>query len=621
MRLAFPLLLTLLLVLVPTAVAQGDLVSYENEDLGIAFELPATWTSQQANNRLTFGIATDLELVANGQVPQNLIVSVIVGSYSDLQLDSPSQVPDRVQQLVPSDISAPAPYQVSYGGTSGYETEFVIEESTLVTRVVIMTATDGRIALVRGIGPQGTWDSISGPLLTEILQSMRFTLPQSMASPLDNINDNDGGVLWHYQIAQGRDMAAIELGGITYDSENVGYVAAGARGFLAIRRDTGEFINFLGPIFGNDDFTDVSISPEGNLYFSNATVSAGRRVMIVDRVGNYINAWGIAGDEPGQFAPNMPQTIAVTAFGNVWTVSEGHSTPPENRIYRFDGNGNFADMIDMADLDPDMRNARLDVNLAEDRIYAVSETTGIYVFSWNAEVLARNLSRDFLVDAVPTDISVAPNGNLIIATANLGFVEMNAQGILRDRFGYVFDDSRGGRFFPGEYLQANGIATATDGTVLFAETNPDTGFAQVQAFRFDGAGLVSIPQRTPPITENTDFSPEMRNGGPIEYDTVVRGMLDSDSPRHDYTFAGRAGDDITITLRSINPEGSLDTWLFLFDSNFNTLSENDDVGTSTETLTARDSVIRYTIGVTGNYTVRAARFGGEGVYELVIARN
>lgn len=599
--------------------AQDNFSVYENTSIGIALDLPADWEVREENGRLTMGLSSDMDRIAGGEIPLNLILSVVTGSYSDLRLQSPDQIAERVQQLVPSGLAAPAPYQVSYGDVNGYETEFVDTSSGLITRVAILTATDGRIAILRGIAPQNGWETSYSLQLQRIMESIRFILPENMLTPLDNINDEDGGVLWHYQIAQSREQRAIQLGGITYDDQNIAYIAAGERGFLVLGQETGAFVNFLGPVFVNDNFSDVSIAPNGLLYFANATTQPARRVMIIDRVGTYQRAWGIAGDEPGQFAPNMPQSITVTGEGDVWAISEGHSTPPFRRIYRFDLDGNFFQMIDMETLSPALENARIDVNRNEDRLYVTGENGGIYVINWNAEILARDLALDFLEEAVATDIAVAPNGNLIISTANEGFIKLNSQGIIQDRFGYAYEEDRGGRFLPGEYRQPRGVAADANGTVYFAETHPETGFAQVQAFTFDGQGLLPIAQRTPPITDASgNGSSTLESGGEIEYAQVVRGLLSSNSPRHDYTFFGQAGDQITITMRSINPEGSLDTWLFLYDADYNRLTQNDDVVTPTEALTSTDSVIQYTIGLNGTYIIRAARFGGDGVYELVI---
>ncbi len=617
--------ITLLIIsVVGPAWAQDDSNStktYENTDLGIGFELPVDWTEQFISNRLTLGTSDELERLNSGVTPQSLVLSVVMGTYTDLRLASSGDIVERVRQLVPSSLSAPEPYAVTYGNVNGYETEFVIEDSAVITRVSLLTSTDGRIAIIRGVGPVDNWENVQAPQLTMILNSTRFILPENMASPLANINDQDGGVQWHYQLLQGREQLPIELGGIAVDSGGVVYVAAGPRGFLALRQENGSFVNVLGPIFADDNFVDVALSPDERLYFANGTNLPSRRIMIIDRAGNYINAFGLAGEEPGQFAPNMPQTIAITGRGEVWVASEGHAEAPTNRLYRFDATGNFLRAYDLDTISQGLSNVRLDVNRAEDRVYVISENGGFHVLTWGGDIIVRNLAREFLDAAQPTDIAIAPlSGNLIIPTLNEGFVTMNTQGVILDRFGYAYDTERGGRFYPGEFLAPQGIATVASGWAFFAETNPDTGFAQVQAFTFTGEGILPIAQRTPPITDAPNFSSELSEGGEIRLGVSVRGMLNNRTNRHDYTFFANAGDSITITMRKVNPDGLLDTWLFLYDANYNQLATNDDIETAVEGLTSTDSVITFNVSSNGTYIVRATRFGGDGVYELVITR-
>ncbi|PJF42352.1 MAG: hypothetical protein CUN55_10140 [Phototrophicales bacterium] len=619
------MIMLILMLVVGTAYAQDgstNTQTYENTQLGIVFELPDGWTEESINNRLTLGTPTELERIRAGLPPQNLVVSVVMGTYTDLRLTSASDIINRVRQLVPSGISAPDPYTVTYGESiNGYETQFVIEDSAIMTRVSLLTATDGRVAIIRGIGPVATWETIQAPLLDAILNSVQFIPTENMVDPLSSINDSDGGVQWHYQLLQGRDQLPVEIGGIAIDSSGVVYVAAGPRGFLALEKDTGDFINVLGPIFADDNFVDVDLSPDERLYFANANNRSGLRVVITDRAGNFLNTFGSGGDASGEFAPNMPRTIAITARGDVWLVSEGHAEPPTNRLYRFDLNGNLLSAIDLDTVSPNLANVRLAVNRTEDRIYVIGEQGGFHVLSWSGEVIARNLSRPFLDAAVPTDITISPfNGNLIIATRNEGFLLMSPQGVVLDRFGYLYDAERGGRFYPGEYLFPKGIATTTDGWVFFGETNSDTGFAQVQAFTFVGEGRLPIPQRTPPITDTPNFTTELASGGDIRFGVSVRGELNNNSNRHDYTFFAEAGDRITITMRKVNPDGILDTWLFLYDSNYNELAQNDDVTQPIEGLTETDSLITFTIPSNGSYIVRATRFGGNGIYELVVTR-
>lgn len=90
------------------------------------------------------------------------------------------------------------------------------------------------------------------------------------------------------------------------------YVAAGPRGFLALNQETGEFINFLSPIYDNDNYVDVAIGPDARLYFANATERGNQRIMVTDRVGGFANSWGVEGDAPANLPPECRVPISVS---------------------------------------------------------------------------------------------------------------------------------------------------------------------------------------------------------------------------------------------------------------------------------------------------------------------
>lgn len=596
-----------------TISAQADSSRYENHELGIAFDLPAAWTVSTTAQHLVAGTAADLDRLSNELLPQNLVLLIRMGTYNGLGIETVAELADVTRQLVLPGIAAPEPVEIVYGNTSGYEVEFTAPSSALTTRVILLIATDGRVAIIRGMAPQETWFT-AAPQLLQIMQSFEFTLPASMSSPLDNLPDEDGGVLWHYQIGQFRETRPITLGGITYDEFGVMYLAAGARGFLALEQETGNFINFLGPIFGDDNLTDVAIGPDTKLYFANATERDSRRIMVIDRVGNLVTTWGLAGDAPGQFAPNMPRTIAVSRSGDIWTASEGHTSPPVNRLYRFDQSGGFIAMFDLDEIHPGLQNVHLDIDLAADRVYVVGEQGGINVLTWRGEAIATGLAEIFLNETEPTDITIGFGDTFIVATAKEGFLLMNTAGIVLDRFGYPYDNERGGAFQPGEYRFPLGLATTDGGTTYFAETHPDTGFAQVQAFRFTGEGNLLLAQRSD--DEETYLGEVLSTGGNLEYGDTVRGILNNRDSEHIYTFEAVMADQVVITLRDVSDDNTLDPRLYLLDANGNRLAESDDVGPNANNLDAKDAQIRFVMNATGTYTISATRFGGQGTYEL-----
>ncbi|MCB9437203.1 MAG: pre-peptidase C-terminal domain-containing protein [Anaerolineales bacterium] len=612
-------LLVMCLAPFTTIMAQSNFIRYENPDLGIALQVPSTWTVRTETNRLTAGYESDLNRLDSGLLPQNLVLLIRMATYNDLGLENVSQLPQKVSELVLPGVASDTPTAINYGNITGYQTEFTVTQSALTTRVALLAGTDGRVMIVRGVAPQQGWTLDTAPLLAQIMPSLEFTVSTSMATPLDSVPDDDGGVLWHYQTRQTSSQRSITLGGIAYDSTGVLYIAAGARGFMALNQATGEFINFLGPIFGDDNFTDVSLSPDLKLYFSNATSNPARRIMVIDRAGNYQGAWGVGGNGAGEFAEGMPRTIAVSKAGDVWTVSERHTEGATNRIYRFDKDGNLLATFDMAEISPDLHNVHLDIDRVADRVYVVGEQGGIAVLSWQGQQLAVGLAQAFLDQAEPLDISLGSNGMFMIATRQEGLIEMNTAGIVIDRFGYAYDTERGGAFLPAEYLAPNGIVIDNNLVGYFAETHPDTGFVQVQAITFSGQGNLAIAQRSRSVTEVEAATQGLSSGGDISYGNVVHGILSNTDPRHDYTFSATAGDQIQVTLKA-GPTASLDTLLVLFDNNFNRLADNDDVGVGVEDLRETDSRLVFTFSRNGNYIIRVSRFGGQGEYELILTR-
>ncbi|NDJ87446.1 MAG: hypothetical protein GYB66_16335 [Chloroflexi bacterium] len=591
------------------------LVDYEEQKLGITFQMPGDWVARSNERGLVAGTNDDLDRIEDGQLPLGLILSIMIGNYNQLGLENVDQLSEKINDLIPPATTATPSEEVTYGNSSGVEVQFTAEDSNLVTRIAILLASDGRVAIVRGMAPQPIWNTGGSTLLTEIMQSIRFTLPANITAPLADVPDSDGGVLWHYQIGQGRDQRPIALGGLTLDRSGTLYIAAGSRGMLVLNSEAGAYVDFLGPIFRDDNLADVAISPDERLYFANATTNAGRRIMVVDRAGNLLESWGEAGEDAGQFAEGMPHTIAVSPAGDVWVASEGHRVPPENRLYRFDGDGNFLEMFDLATIQPNLKDVYLDFNLSADRLYVVGKTGGFNALTWRGEAIATGVGEEILTEAGPTAVSITSSGDLVIATENEGFILMNTAGVILDRFGFAYDETRGGAFLPGEYHRPDGIVAMSPERAYFAETHPETGFAQVQAITFSGDGNLAIAQRTPAVSDVQANTQALSEGGEIAYDGTVRGVLNNRSDSHLYTFTAQAGDSVVITLQRAGNDQSLDPLLYLLDSANNLLAENDDVGDSGE-LHPTDARIRFTFSQSGTYTIRATRFGGQGEYIL-----
>jgi DNA-binding beta-propeller fold protein YncE len=76
--------------------------------------------------------------------------------------------------------------------------------------------------------------------------------------------------------------------------------------------------------------TDIAWDSQGNAYISDGY--GNRRVVKLDKAGNYVMTWGTPGDGPGQF--RLPHSIAVDSKDRVYV-----SDRENNRIQIFDTNG------------------------------------------------------------------------------------------------------------------------------------------------------------------------------------------------------------------------------------------------------------------------------------------
>lgn len=600
----------------------GDPLRYNDQELGIAFDLLPDWIVQSQEERISAGSASDLSRIESGLLPESLVILIRLGTYSSLGVGSVSELSNKVRDLVLPGVAASEPVEISYEGATGYQTEFTVEDSTVTTRISLLLATDGRVAIVRGIAPSQGWASEYAPQLEQILASLRFTLSSSITVALDSIPDSDGGVLWHYQLGQRQQERQVIFGGVAIDQSSIVYIAAGPRGYLALNQADGSYNSLVGPIFASDNFTDVAVSPDARLYFSNANDSPSRRIMVLDRAGNMQETWGEGGDGAGQFAAGMPQTIAVSRTGDVWTASEGHTSAPVNRIYRFSKSGTLLATIDADTISEGLSNIHLDMDVSADRLYVAGQEGGVSVLSWSGEVVARGIAADYLDEAIPTSIGIGINGTFVVGTAHKGFVLMNNAGVLLDRFGYEYDTERGGAFQAAEYLAPSGVAVDVSGYVYFAETNPDSNFAQVQSISFTGEGNLLIAQRVPSVIEvQTGDEVAYQIGGDIAYGQTVYGIISNRSNPHDYRFRAEAGDRVTITMQDISPAQSLDTTLILLDINLNVLVTNDDIGPNNFEIKERDSAVQFEFSRSGTYIIRATRFGGDGQYQLTLTKN
>lgn len=615
--------------LVTGSVSAQDGERFDNPRLGIAFDLPAGWQVADDSNGLIAGLPGDVSAVQDGALPSGLVVRMVFGTFNQLGITDATQLPELLARLVASDVSAPNPERVQWGNASGYQEMVTLPEEGITTRVALLAIAGGRVAIVRGMAPVSVWEGGAGADFDALTATLEFDLPERDADYMANIAFNDGGVLWHYVAPQPGDGRVVNAGGITFDMFNVMYMAAGPGGVLALNMTTGEQISYMGPWAGGE-FADIAIGPDTRLYLANVTLDTWQAVMVVDRAGNYARGWGVRGDGPGEFAPDMPRTIAVTRGGEVWTVSEGHSEGIAKRLYKFDAFGNLLLTVDIDTINPDLSGVHIDINTQTDALYMVGTAGGLNVVDSSGEALVVNLAQEVLNGLTPTEMAIAPNGNIIITLAEpgldgFGILALSVAGQLLDVFGFPYDAQRGGPFLPGEYTRPGGLVIGPDGTGYWTETHAETGYTQVQRFTFTGDGLLPLGSESAAGQDTSaallGSADPARGGGTLVYGQSVMGALNNRYPSHTWTFEGEGGDHVIITMVDASGAGLIDPKLALIDTNETTIAANDDVGAlRPEGMLERDARIDFVLPRAGVYVIEAGRFGGRGEYILTLEK-
>lgn len=622
--------LTLLMILpgvLPVHAQDATMQRFEGPQLGIAFDMPVGWQVQLGEDRLYAANPADLIALENGTMPQSLAIRMTFGTFNQLGITDATELPALLTHLVSSEIAAPTPEAIQWGNASGYTALITLPDEGITTRVGLLAIAGGRVAIIRGIAPIAMWDAGASATFDAIATSLDFRLPQRDENYIQTITANDGGVLWHYIDGQPDSGRVVNAGGIVYDPYDVMYMVVGEGGIMALDMNAGTYISFMGPWYGGN-FVDVAMGPDLKLYMANVADDTSQAVMVVDRAGNWTRAWGSRGNADGQFAPGMPQTITVVKDGSVWVVSEGHTEGIANRLYQFDAFGNLLRTIDLATINSELSGVRLDFNVATGALYLVGATGNLNVLDASGEPLVVNLAAEVLQDLTPIDIAIAPNDNIILALDapgldGFGFLELSVAGRLLDVFGLPFQAETRRPFLPGEYLHPGGLIIGPDGTGYWTETNPDTGYVQVQRFTFTGDGRLQLGAEV--LADANDASGMMGSadpslgGGTIAYGQSVRGALNNRYPVHEWNFEGRTGDRVIITMIDASGTGSLDPSLSLRRLDGFEIAANDDVGDlHPEGMTNRDARIEFVLPDDGLFVIEAGRFGGRGDYILTL---
>lgn len=169
---------------------------------------------------------------------------------------------------------------------------------------------------------------------------------------------------------------------------------------------------------------DVAVAPNGDLYISDGY--GNNRVVVFDKNGKFIRAWGKLGQGPGEFS--QPHSLVLDSKGRVYVADRNNS-----RIQVFDSKGKF-----LAEWK----------NIITPWALAITKADEIYVCG----------SSPMLWQEIPPAqayLATPPKDQL--------FMKLDTEGRLKQLWAFPLGDK------PGELDWAHSIAVAPDGSIYFGE--------------------------------------------------------------------------------------------------------------------------------------------------------
>jgi uncharacterized protein YjiK len=193
--------------------------------------------------------------------------------------------------------------------------------------------------------------------------------------------------------------------------------------------------------------------------------------------------WGSYGlSTIGQFA--FPQGISIDSFGNVYVTDLGN-----NRIEKFDNNGNFLSTFGTKGSGNGQFNSPLSIAISGNFIYVVDDVqntvqkfnlTGNFITKWGAKGSAPG---QFLL---PQGIAVDSSGNVyVVDTGNSRVEKFSGNGT------YLLTIGESG-LDDGKFLSPHAVVADSQGTIFVS----DSGNNRIEKFTQDGVFLQSFGGRT-----------------------------------------------------------------------------------------------------------------------------
>jgi DNA-binding beta-propeller fold protein YncE len=365
-------------------------------------------------------------------------------------------------------------------------------------------------AAVRALGQAapGAWAD-QGSTYEAIVASLTFfappeptPAPRDLAEQPELLDDGPSGFVLRLGGSSGPPASRfVSARGMAVAPNGTLYLAESSRGVWVFDPD-----GTLQATFGGDellDAYDIARAPDGGLFVADY----GRNAVVRFRAdGSFVERWGSAGDEPGQFGLSSPQRIASGPDGSIYAL-DTRPGPESGRVVssvmRFSEDGRLLGRIELpADLAP--------ADLAVDEAGAIylAESFGGSVVKLGADgsELARfgdpaNPQR-YAAGAIDLD----PDGNIYLATYASGVLRLSPSGIVTaSGGGTVAPGSMPG---PGEFSLPNGVAAGPGGVVWVSDNSGEYSAVSALRLQADAAAAATAQAALPQATAAPSPAPE-----------------------------------------------------------------------------------------------------------------
>lgn len=577
---------------VPFAVgAQPDRGRYYSEFFGVTFAYPEDWTLRENRATRTILVAPEgaWEGLAEGKAPEGLLLSLTFSTFRVMGIPNTDAFPTLLLKYATGGRRALSPVRI--GGAAGMALTERDSTYDLAVYTALLSLGGRRVALLRAVSTVAVWEAEGAATLERFLASLSF-FPPSEGADLDRVDIP----LWQIAADELPDLSAIAVsadGALIFVADaQRGIWQLTAEGVPSPDRITFPQIQQYGQIVTRLDGSQYIADPLSNIVW--------RRAPDSDTVARFFG--GTRGTGRGAFGENMPRQF-VFSGQNIYAVDENADGV---RVQVFNIGGRVVAAWNLADELPNAQNVLLGADTNGNLYLLARGTGGLLKLYADGRAAQRGIGGAWLAQSEPLALALDRFNNFYVATADQGILMLSSEGALIGVIGAPYDESAPPK--AGQLARPIAIAPAPSGNVLYVA---DAGkYPQVVAFVLDRNLAESVARGS-------------ADQGTISYSEARRGTLTDQIFLHTYTFEGKAGESVTITLRS----AEFDAYLELIGVDGKPLAANDDIGAPTESLSATDAQIAaFRLPQDGRYAIRVTRFGREtargkfGNYELQLSR-